>query len=193
MTVEQALGESYQAHTALRVFSLAFPSIAGATGAKERAQQRGTVIGEYRALASGAMIEARIRRQQVEHRAAGAALGIARAIDDAPNPRMDDRRRAHRAGLQGDIEIRPRQPIVFDSLGRRPQGLDLGMGGRILVRDGLVPALADDLAVAQDQRPDWNLAVFSGPRGKPEGVPHPVSMPPPLLRIQAWGKGCLSR
>src|SRR5882672_9299672 len=43
-------------------------------------------------------------REQIDHAAARARLGIGSAVDHAGDARVHDRARAHRAGLESDVE-----------------------------------------------------------------------------------------
>ncbi len=93
-----------------------------------------------------------------------AALGIAGCKHKPAYPSKGDRRRAHRAGFQRDIEV-----IFGDTLGARPFALladdaDLGMGGGVGQDDSAVSCAGDDLTVPgiDQNRTDRHFARQSG-------------------------------
>jgi hypothetical protein len=53
------------------------------------------------------------------------------------------------------------------------QNDDLGVGGRVTVSEISVPATRYDLAIADDDRADWNLASIQGTLGCPQRFFHP--------------------
>ncbi len=65
---------------------------------------------------------------------------------------MDHGAGAHGTGLQGDVENAAGEPVVAGAGGGVAQGLDLGVGSRVVAADGPVPALADDLTAAHHHR-----------------------------------------
>ena len=73
-----------------------------ATFLEEPREDRATFFTQEPRRDLGAVIEPGIRDEPVQA-VAGPGLGIGRSIDDAGDSSLDDRSRAHRAGLQGHI------------------------------------------------------------------------------------------
>ena len=96
----------------------------------------------------------------------GASLGIGCAVIQSPDPRKRDRRRAHRARLQRDVEIAIDQPLTADDIGSLPDRDNLGVRGGIAVGQGAVSGGGDDLAVKHDHASDRHFAGFSGVLGR---------------------------
>jgi hypothetical protein len=101
--------------------------------------------------------------EDVEDRAGGAGLGVGGADHDCRDAGEDDRPGAHRAGLEGDVEDRPRQAPAAE---RRRRGADhqhLGVGGRVAPQLALVAGGGEQLAVAEDRGADRHVAMALGP------------------------------
>src|SRR6266849_1314739 len=64
-------------------------------------------------------------RKQIHDAAAGAGLGVGRAIHEPRDARMHDGARAHGAGLERHVERAAFQTVVAEFLSRFAQGLDL--------------------------------------------------------------------
>lgn len=80
----------------------------------------------------------------------------------ACDSRKGDRRSAHGAGLQRDIEVAIGQPLAADDFGGLPDRKDFRMRGRVAVGQGPVPGGRDHLLVAHDHAADRHFAGFSG-------------------------------
>ncbi len=91
-----------------------------------------------------------------------AALGIGGAVIEPPDPGERNRARAHRAGLQRDVEVAVDQPLGADGLGGLPDRQNFGMRRRIAVGQRPVAGRGDDLVTPDDHASDWNFARFSG-------------------------------
>jgi hypothetical protein len=103
------------------------------------------------------MIEPRIRHQAIEA-ATGTGLGVGRTEDDPGDPALDDRARAHRAGLQGRIERAAFQaPGTQGATGQR-QGQSFGMSRWIIQGLPQIVGLREDLAVAHHDRAHGDLS-----------------------------------
>ena len=101
-----------------------------------------------------------------------AALGIGGAVIEPPDPGERNRARAHRAGLQRDVEVAIDQPLGPDGLGRLPDRQNFGMRGRIAVGQGPVAGGGDHLVTPDDDASDRNFAGFSGVFGRFERQIH---------------------
>ena len=87
---------------------------------------------------------------------------------------MDQRPGAHQTRFDGDVEIRARQSVVADSLGRVPERGDLGVGGRIVAPDRAIEAGAQDFPSAHHDSTHGHLAVRPGTLGQFKRAAHPV-------------------
>jgi hypothetical protein len=105
-----------------------------------------------------------------------AGLGVVGAEHHARDPRMHHRHRAHRAGLEGDVQRGAGQPVVAQRPARLAHGDDLGVRAGVVLGDVAVPALAEQFALGRHQhRPDRDLVVLAlGAVGERQGVAHPV-------------------
>ena len=95
-----------------------------------------------------------------------AALGIGGAVIQPPDPRKRDCARAHRAGLQRDVEVAVDQPLGPDGLGGLPDRQDFGVRRRIAVGQRPVAGRGDHLVTPDDHASDRNFARFSGVFGR---------------------------
>ena len=68
------------------------------------------------------------------HRAGGAGLRVGGAEHHALEARVHQRHRAHRAGLERDVQLALGQPVVLEQLRGMAQRDDLGMRGRVVGR-----------------------------------------------------------
>jgi hypothetical protein len=122
------------------------------------------------------VIEASVGWEYVENASAGTGLGIGRTVDDSLDPSMDDGPGAHDTGLQGDIENGAGEAVVADPPGGVAQCRDLGMGGGIGGGDGAIPTLADDRAVAYQERAHRDLAFLCRTLGEIQCTGHIASV-----------------
>src|SRR4051812_50052121 len=83
-----------------------------------------------------------------------AALRVARAVIQPPYPRKRDRARAHRARLQGNVEVAVDQPFVANSFAGLADREDFRMRRRIPVSQGAVSGRGDNLVVKHDDASD---------------------------------------
>src|SRR5690349_13679564 len=79
-----------------------------------------------------------------------AGLGVARAVDEASDARVDERPGAHRARLERDVERATLEPPGAQSLGGSPDGDDLGMGHGISIYFAPVVTARELVAVGVD-------------------------------------------
>lgn len=111
--------------------------------------------------------------QQVEQAARRTALGIRAPEDHPPEPRVDDRSRAHRARFLGHVEIAFVQSPVLQhalSLGNREH---FRMGGGVLEGLDLVVRPADDsLLPVDDDGADRHFPGGIGSSGLTQGFLH---------------------
>src|SRR5262249_6559395 len=99
------------------------------------------------------------RRREVAHAVLDCAtLWVGGAVIEAPNTGERDRRRAHGAGLERDIEIALGKPLAAQRLRRRADRHHLRMRRRVSLRERPVAGLRDHLAVADDDAADRHLA-----------------------------------
>ena len=109
------------------------------------------------------MIKSRVRAD-VEDRLDGSEPLVRRAVNEPRYARVDKRAGAHRARFDCRIHHGSGKTIISDAAGCIPQYHNLGVGGRVIVRDRPVPAGSDKNAVRIDQAcTDRNL--FTPGRG----------------------------
>jgi len=143
---------------------------------EEVSQQVTAFLGQDIPLAFEAMIEALVRRQELEDAAAGTALGIAGAVHDAGDAGVDQGAGAHGAGFEGDVEGGTGESVVAGALAGVAKGADLGVGAGVMGGDGAVPALAQNLARGYQHGPHRHLTHGRRPFGQGERVAHPVAI-----------------
>src|SRR4051812_14101656 len=149
------------------------PSAASPARCEEVGEQPRAAGGEHAAGHLRAVVEARLG-QHVEDAAGGAGLGVGAAVDDTRHAREDDRARAHRAGLERDVQGAVENPPGAERAGRLAQGDGLGVGGRVLAQLALVVPGADDLAGAHDDGADRHVVVLERALGLRDGEAHAV-------------------
>lgn len=115
-----------------------------------------------------------IRVQHIKDTARRPGLGIRRAKDNPRNTGMDDRPGAHGAGFKGDIESGVDKTVVTQRMSSGTERLDLGMGRGVVLSDGAIPPLGDELAVFNQHRPHRHLTLTPRLFGEAQGVTHPV-------------------
>jgi len=113
------------------------------------------------------MVQARVLRH-VRERSAVPGFGVRASEHDPREAGVDGGARAHRTGLDGDVEGRPVQPPASDGLRRFPDRLDLGMVSRIGERLAPVATPPDHVTAADDDRADRHLALGKGDPGERE-------------------------
>ena len=123
--------------------------------------------------------------QQVEHAARCAGAGIGGGKHQSRYPGVNHRPGAHRTGLQSRIQGAGRQPIIAAGGGGGPQRQHFGMGGRIADADGLIPTLAQHLAIPHQHRAHRHFAGRAGPPRQFQGAAHPVAIPGVLQLVHA--------
>ncbi len=103
----------------------------------------------------------------------GAGLGIGAAVDDTGHARVDEGAGAHGAGLQRHVDGRAFEAPVAERGGGAAEGVDLGVGGGILIGLAAVAAAADDGAggVHHDGA-HGDVAHLGGGLGLAEGFAH---------------------
>ena len=159
-----------------QVFWSGLPSHGTAALLEKAAQQFTAFLAQNIPLTFETMIEALVRGQEVEDAAAGTALGVAGAENDAGDAGMDEGTGAHGAGFEGDVEGGGGEAIVAGALAGGAQGANLGVGAGVMGGDGAVPALAQDLAGGDQHRPDRHLAQGPRPLRQGDRLAHPVAI-----------------
>src|SRR5262245_47091035 len=99
----------------------------GSTAGGEEAAQQGRGLALADAAVDLGPVQA-AGRGEVAHAALDrAALGIGGAVIEPPDAGERDRRRAHGAGLECDVEVAVDEPLAAERLGRAPDRHHLGM------------------------------------------------------------------
>ena len=112
--------------------------------------------------------------QQVHRAAAGSALGVGRAEDDAVEPAMHHRPGTHRARLLGDEQRAAGEPPVAECLLGGGEREHLGVRGGVVEQFHLVERPGDDPAVMHDHRADRHLLRVPRLHGLAQGLSHEV-------------------
>ncbi len=148
----------------------ALPSAAAPIAEEVSEECRGVPLGEagddLRRVVAG---RRRIEPDAVLDRA---ALRIAGAVIEAADAGERDRPGAHRARLQGDVEIAADEPFRAEDGGGGADCEDLRMGGRIAVGERAVAGGRDHRTVAHHDRADGHFAPFGGGAGGVERAIH---------------------
>src|SRR5437588_1984072 len=117
----------------------------------------------------------RTRVADAEDRLDRARLLVPRAIDQALDPRLDERARAHRARLNRRIDDRARQTVVADLSRGLAQGEDFGVRRRVAVGARAVAGQGEERAVpADDASADGHLAAPGGLARRAYRLAHPA-------------------
>src|SRR4029078_1749029 len=90
-------------------------------------------------------------------------LFIAHREIEAPDAGEGDRRRAHGAGLERDIEIAKPQTLAAETRRRFPYRQELGMCRRVLQFDGAIARLCHHIArLIDNDTANGDLAALTG-------------------------------
>src|SRR6266478_4668731 len=100
--------------------------------------------------------------QNLHDGAIGPGLGVVRSVDYAADPGMNQSPRAHRTGLNCNKQSTAGQAVVAESSASFSQSENLGMGGGVVVGDAEVVTAGNDLAIADNNRPDGNFSALKG-------------------------------
>lgn len=129
----------------------------GTARAEEVCQHGAALLGEQTGVYLDAMVEAGVVQDE-QRAAAGACLGVRGGVDEATHPGMEDGGGAHRARLQGDVEIAAEKPVVAEAEAGLTESDNLGVGGGVGVADDAVLAFSQDAVVMNDDAAHGDLA-----------------------------------
>ena len=121
------------------------------------------------------VVEPRVA-QNVANAAGRPGLRIPRPEHHPGHARGDDRPRAHRARLEGDVQIASLQPPVPRGAGRLPQRRDLGVAGGVVARLARVAADAEHGQPAHNKRAHGNVARERRTVGQLHGPADPLPL-----------------
>ena len=103
--------------------------------------------------------------EHAEYGTARASFRIGRGEDQAADACVQDGSGAHRARLEGAVEVAAFEAVVAECLAGGAEGDDLGVSGGIGVGDDAIAAAGDDFSVAHDDAAYGHFAGgFSEPR-----------------------------
>jgi len=142
------------------------------TALKERLQQFGAAACQNTTPNFYAMVQLRVT-QHLHYRMNRARFGIVGSVDEALDPGMHQRARAHGARLNCSKQIAVSQAVVTNGCTGFAQGDNFRMRGGIGVRDVTVPSPADDFSVAHHHRAHGDFTCFQGALRSAEGFLHP--------------------
>jgi len=111
---------------------------------------------------------------QITEAATKARLGISRSKNQPVDPAVDERPRAHRAGLQGHKHRTTRESPSTQLFRRLANRQDLGVGQRILLRLSKIVTPPDDSIFENDDRTNRDLTQLRRPLGLRKGKLHPL-------------------
>jgi hypothetical protein len=111
--------------------------------------------------------------EQAGDRVNGPSFRVIRPVNQAPNAGMNQRPGAHRARLNCSKELAVSQTVVAKDGAGGTQGYDLGVRGGVVVGQVPVPAPADQLPGAYDDRSYRHFAHLQSALGGGKSLLHP--------------------
>lgn len=129
------------------------------SGFEELAEKGRGFVGEDAGRDGQAVIHTRM----IEDGEAGAncaALGIVRTVDEAIDPGLEHCARAHRAGLDSDVESESRETMIPHSRCGCAQGDYFRVRGRVAVCDGTIAGAREDIFSPDDDATDRHFSVL---------------------------------
>src|SRR5690606_3354429 len=118
-------------------------------GGEESAEERGGPRLADPAIDLGAMVAGGLA-EETHARFHRAALRVGGAVIEPADAREGNRRRAHGAGLERDIEVAAFEPLRAERAGGLAQRQELRMRGRIAVGERPVAGAGEDRTVPHD-------------------------------------------
>lgn len=143
------------------------PAMAKESAELSRTRLRQHAAGEYNSVVHPRMAE------HIQQRSRRAGFFVMRAKDQTADAGVDHRPRAHHARFQRHVHRRVQQPLITHPPPPLAQRHDFSVGGRIMMTDGTVPALADNLVVQHQYRADRHFALGLRAPRQHQGVTHP--------------------
>ncbi|MFM2241776.1 MAG: hypothetical protein RLZ97_631 [Verrucomicrobiota bacterium] len=141
----------------------------------EKALDEGQALGtEHAGVNVAAVVEGRVRLQQVDPATGRAGLFIRAAEHHPVRPAMHDRPGTHRTGFLGNVKRAALQAPVPHRLLRGRQGQHFRMRGGILKRLHLVPGPRDHPPLAHDHAADGHFRRLIRPPRLTQRLAHPV-------------------
>ena len=102
----------------------------------------------------------------------GAGFGVIRSVDQAFDPRVYERTRAHGTRFNGNKELTFSQTMITDGGTSVAQGHNLGVGAGIVIGDVPVPSTADNCSIANHYRTHGDFVLLQRPLGGAESFFH---------------------
>jgi len=100
--------------------------------------------------------------------ASSGSIGGGGGVEDTVRASPIDRPEAHGARFAGSVKVATRQLEIPEDAAGLANGLDFGVGGRVIARCDAVDALSDDFAVLDDQGGEGatlaGVHIFDGER-----------------------------
>ena len=121
------------------------------------------------------VIQARVR-EDFETRADGAATTVVGAVNEFCDTGLDHGAGTHRTGLERDVHRGAGKAIVGEKAGGFAEDNHFGVGGGVVVADGVIAGLRDDFVFADDESADRNLSGRSGGAGFVESELHKIEI-----------------
>jgi hypothetical protein len=109
----------------------------------------------------------------LELAADAAEAEVAGAKDDAGDAGVDECSGAHDAGFEGAVEDGVFEAVVAEAGGGGAEGLDFGVGGGVVARDGGVVAFGDEFVAHDEDGADGDFTLRGGDAGETQRFCHP--------------------
>src|SRR5689334_15067753 len=135
-----------------------------ATSGKKLLQQCCRLCVQQAADYDGVVIEARLE-ERIRNASARAGFGVARAVNNPRDARVQHRAGAHDARLERHVELTAGETVIAETLRGVTQRNDFGMRRGVVGLYRMVVAAADDLAVSHDYGTHWHFTRRCRARG----------------------------
>ena len=138
-------------------------------------QEGGSVFGEE----AGSDIDLVIQLGAGEQLEAGterAAFGVVGGVDEARNPRLDDRASAHGAGLEGNVEDGAGEAVVAEKARGLANNDNFGVGGGVIIADSAIAREGENGIVMDEHGANGDFAGVGRGAGFVESNLHKVEV-----------------
>jgi hypothetical protein len=138
-------------------------------------QEGGSVFGEEAGSNVDLVIELRAG-EKLKTGTEGAPFGVVGGVDNARNPRLNDRTSTHSAGFEGDVEDGAGQAIVAEQARSLPNDDDFGVGRGVIIANGAIAGARKNRIVVDEYGADGDLAGCGRGAGFVESKLHIVEV-----------------
>jgi hypothetical protein len=99
---------------------------------------------------------------------------VRRAVNQAPDPCLDQSSGAHRARFDRRVNINAGEPVITELPGGLAQGDDFSVGSGIAVGAGAISGDRNEFIAADNTSADRHLTATPGLLSRGQRLPHPV-------------------